>query len=356
MAKKMGFGMIGLGEIAFKSTGHVLRATRNAEMIVGTDPVAEMATSYQEAFGIPCSTDVGQVLANPSVDAVVVSTPHFLHVPLGIQAAEAGKHVVVEKPMATALSEADALIDACAANGVVLSCKEGGIRYHPAAQKAKALIQAGAIGDVMATFVFGASNKPRSYWSGGYTQRVLTSWRKYDVQAGGGILIMNYVYDVDRMRWLTGMDVTRVYAEAGNFRTPWVQVEDFITVTLHYENGALGTITCASAAPGASASGIRGTKASGNRIFGTEGQVVFEDGSLLVYTDKDVEGLPRGEWIKLEFDEAAGGNAYVTYFERFVDCIWEGKPTEVPGEEGRKNLAVLLGAYEAAETHKPVEL
>ncbi len=355
MVEKLRFGMIGLGEIAYKSTGKLLQQTKKAEMVAGVDPVPEMAASYEATYGIPCTTSLDDVLDNPDVDAVVVSTPHYLHVPLGIRAAEAGKHVVIEKPIATTLADADALIAACRKAGVLCSSKEGGVRYQPSTAKAKALIEAGAIGEVMATQVFGASNKPDSYWTGGYTGRVQTTWRKSKAQAGGGILIMNYIYDIYRLRYITGLEATRVYAEYDTYRTP-VEVEDFIAVTLRYNNGALGTFMTGSCAPGASRSGIRGTRAAGNRIFGTAGQIVFQDGNLLVYTDVDVDGVTAGEWTELTFSEDADENPYVTYFDRFAEAVAAGRTPDVPAEEGRKDLEIFLAAYRSGEVKAAVEL
>ena len=356
MAKKLRFGMIGLGEIAYGTTGWQIEEAVNGEMIVGVDPVAHVARSYQERYEIPCSTEIEAVLGNPDVDAVVISTPHYLHVPLGIKAAQAGKHVIVEKPMATTLEDADALIEACKKAGVLCSSKEGGVRYHPAAVRAKALIEQGAIGEVMATQVYGASNKPESYWTGGYSGRVQTTWRTSKAEAGGGILIMNYVYDVYRMRHITGLEVKRVYAEYDNYRTEGVEVEDLIAVTMRYSNGALGTIFASSCAPGASKSGVRGTEASGNRIYGTAGQIVFDGGKLLVYTEADLDGLERGEWTEIAFSEELIRRPYITYFERFAEAVLDGEPVDIPGEEGRKDLEVLLAAYRSGELHQPVDL
>jgi UDP-N-acetyl-2-amino-2-deoxyglucuronate dehydrogenase len=356
LTERLGFGMVGLGEIAYTATGGQIDEADNAEMIVGMDPVEHVVRSYQERYEIPCSTNLDDVLGNPDVDAVVISTPHHLHVPLGIKAAQAGKHVIVEKPMATTLEDADALIEACKEAGVLCSSKEGGVRYHPAAVKAKELIEQGAIGEVMATQVFGASDKPESYWTGGYTGRVQTTWRKFRDEAGGGILIMNYVYDVYRLRYLTGLEVKRVFAEYGNYRTAGVEVEDFITVTMRYTNGALGTITAASCAPGAQKSGIRGTRATGNQIYGTEGQIVFDGGDLLVYSEHAVDDVKAGEWTVLSFPDELVRRMYVTYFERFADAVFNGGPVDIPGKEGRKDLEVLLAAYKAGETNQPVEL
>jgi predicted dehydrogenase len=152
------------------------------------------------------------------------------------------------------------------------------------------------------------------------------------------------------------LEVVRVFAEYDNYRTEGVEVEDFITLTLRYSNGALGTLTASSCAPGADKSGIRGTKASGNRFYGTEGQIVFDEGSLLVYTEHDVDGLKGGEWTTLSFSQEQARRAYVTYFERFAGAVAAGGPVDIPGEEGRADLEVMLAAYHSGETHMPVEL
>ncbi len=353
MAKKVGFGLIGLGEIAYKSTGELLQKSEYARMVVGVDVVDHVAKSYEETFKIPCSTNLDDVLNHPEVEVVIVSTPHFLHAPLGIQAANAGKHVIVEKPMATTMEDCDALIAACKKNKVLCSAKEGAVRYYPAALKAKELVEQGAIGEVMAVKIEGVSNKPVSYWTGGYTNRVHTTWRMAKAQAGGGILVMNFIYDVHRMLFITGLNVKRVFTEMDTFRTD-AEVEDFITVTLRFNNGALGTITASSCVPGARRSGIRGTELSGNRIFGTAGQIVFHEGELLVFTEKDIDGLKKDDWTTLTFD----GNLYpfLTYIDHFAMSVAEGRPAEVPAEEGRRTLEVLVAAYRSGELHRPVDL
>jgi predicted dehydrogenase len=166
---------------------------------------------------------------------------------------------------------------------------------------------------------------------------------------------MNYIYDVYRLRYVTGMEVTRVFAEYDTFRTD-VQVEDFIAVTMRYENGAIGTLMASSCTPGAAQSGIRGTKASGNRIYGTAGQIVFDGGNLLVYTENEVEGLAKGEWTTFSFSREETTKAYVTYFDRFAQAVWANREPDIPGEQGWKTLQVLLAAYESGRTRLPVEL
>jgi predicted dehydrogenase len=173
-------------------------------------------------------------------------------------------------------------------------------------------------------------------------------------QSGGGILVMNYIYDVYRMRYVTGLDVKRVFAEYDTFNTD-VEVEDYITVSLRFENGAVGTITAGSAIPGARQSGVRGTETSGNRIYGTKGQIVFAGQRLLVFTENEVEGLTQNDWTELSFEDARG-DSYVSYFDRLADAVFEGRQPDVPGEEGRKTLEILVGAYKSGQSNQPVNL
>ncbi|MFN2283537.1 MAG: hypothetical protein ACK2UQ_03890, partial [Anaerolineae bacterium] len=112
----------------------------------------------------------------------------------------------------------------------------------------------------------------------------------------------------------------------------------------------------ASCAPGASKAGARGTKASDNRIFGTAGQIVFDNNDLLVYTDNEIEGLTPGEWTQLSFPQQWGDQAYVVYFDKFAEAVFEGRTPDIPCEEGRKTLEVLLAAYQSGETHQPIIL
>lgn len=353
MPGKLKFGLIGLGEMAYGSTGKVLQETESAEMVVGMDVVEHVARSYEETYGIPCSTNMEDVLGSDEVDAVIVSTPHNLHAPLGIEAARAGKHVIVEKPLATTLADADALIDACRDAGVLCSSKEAVRVYEPAVLGARELVQAGVIGEVMAVQLLAHAEKPDSYWTGGYSGRVQTTWRQSKREAGGGILLMNYVYDILRVRFVTGLEVTRVSAEMGTYRTE-VEVEDYISASLRLSNGATGTICVSSCIPGARAAG--GPRANRvNTIVGTAGQISFEGKDLAVYTEQEGRGdLPAGEWVTLSPKD--DGRAYHRYFDDFARAALGGGEAPFPGEEGRRDLEVILAAYRSGERHQPVSL
>lgn len=343
MSRKLRIGMIGCGEIAWKSTGPSISASGKAEMVVAMDPVENVARSFGEAFSVEATTALEAVLTSPDVDAVVISTPHYLHAPLTIAAARAGKHVMVEKPIACTLEQADAMIAACKNAGVLLAVNLVS-RYDPDTAQAKEWIAQGVIGKIIACKFHVAANKPDSYWTGGYTGRVQTVWRKSKQQSGGGILIMNLVHDIDRFRYITGLEAVRVYAEYDTYATD-VEVEDFITLSIRYDNGALGSIMASSCA--------RGGEGTGNRIYGTEGQIVFDRGKLRVYTEREVEGLQSGAWNEVQVPVI---DARQVFIERFAEAWSEGRTPDIPGEEGRKTLEVIYAAYRSGEIHQSVSL
>ena len=117
-----------------------------------------------------------------------------------------------------------------------------------------------------------------------------TDWRVKKATAGGGVLIMNAIHDLNTMRFITGREVVRVYAEYGTFDTP-VEVEDFIAVTYRYDNGAIGTIEAGSAIRG------RDPLHDVDRIYGTAGQILLGD-TLRVYSSAGTGDIPAGSGMR----------------------------------------------------------
>jgi predicted dehydrogenase len=156
---------------------------------------------------------------------------------------------------------------------------------------------------------------------------------------------MNLVHDIDRLRYITGLEATRVSAEWDTYCTD-VEVEDFISVTLRYDNGAIGNMLASSCA--------RGGRGPGNRIYGTHGQIIFEGrNSIQVYTTREVPGLASGEWNEVALESIDSG---ALAMDRFAAAVLDGEPVDIPGEEGRKTLEVIVAAYESAESGGPVVL
>ncbi len=342
MSDILNVGMIGCGEIAVQHA-KALDSASNAKIGMVMDVNDGVAKDLGERYNVPHTTRVDALLANDEIQAVYIAVPHYLHAPLSIQAAQAGKHIMVEKPISVTLKQADEMIAAAKENHVLLSvCFVS--RYTQQAIKVKELIEAGVIGEVFALRMSAIADKPETYWHGGYTQRIRTDWRTIKAQAGGGILIMNIVHDFDQMRYMTGLEPVRVYAEYDTFTTP-VEVEDMISVVIRYHNGAIGSIDATSCA--------RGRGGMSNRIYGKDGQIALES-PLRVYTTKGSEGLEANRWVEIPL---AGGNSRQLYIEDFARAVLSGTSlAPVTGEDGRATLAALVAAYESGEKKMPVWL
>jgi predicted dehydrogenase len=337
MTNRLRIGMIGCGEIAVQ-TAAAIAASRFARHVMAMDARVELARNLGEAHGVAWTDRVEEVLANPEVDAVYIAVPHDLHAPLAIQAAEAGKHVLVEKPIATTLDDADAMMAAARANNVRLSVNFVA-QIDPVYRAARDLVAAGAIGKVIGTHIVYRNNKKSSYWTGGFSGRVQSDWRISKARAGGGVLIMNVIHDLNAMRFVTGLEAARVHAEYDTFATP-VEVEDYIAVTYRYDNGAIGTIEAGTALPGSDP--LRDV----DRIYGTKGQILFGS-PMRVYVSEPAEGLTAGEWQTLPIEPLSSAQHQVAMVDGFAGPILEGGKPAVSAEDGRAALATILAAYQS---------
>jgi predicted dehydrogenase/threonine dehydrogenase-like Zn-dependent dehydrogenase len=333
-------GFIGCGEIAAHNAAGVAASAR-CKLVQVMDLNEDAARSLGRQFRVPYTTDLDELLGNRDVDAVVIAVPHNLHAQVALRAAAAGKHVVVEKPIATTLADADAMIAGCRQAGVALSVLFS-FRYEPPVLRAREIVQAGGLGTIVGTHIGFTTEKPAGYWGQGYTGKVLTDWRGSKEKCGGGVLIMNVCHTIDYFRFVTGLEVTRAYSEYGTLNSP-VEVEDIITVALRYDGGAVGSIHAATLA--------REDKRSEERIWGTHGSLDLAP-EPRVYTMRRVADLAPGRWQTL--GKLAKANRVAVYFDRLAAAIAAGRPPEVTGEDGRVNLAVVLAAYESSERGRPV--
>ncbi|MGI8914358.1 MAG: Gfo/Idh/MocA family protein [Chloroflexota bacterium] len=346
MAEKLSIGMIGCGEIAVQTAKGIAASTLGQHvMVMDTDD--RVAGDLGATYGVPHTTRVEELLANSAVTAVYIAVPHFLHAPLAIQAARAGKHVLVEKPIATTLAEADAMIAAARDAHVTLSVAYLA-QVDPVAQTVRRLIAADAIGKVVGTRIIYRGDKPESYWHGGYSGRIQTDWRTSKAKSGGGVLIMNTIHDLNTLRFITGLEVLRVSAEYETFTTP-VEVEDYVAVTYRYDNGAIGTLEAGSAIRG------RDPVREVNRIYGDAGQVLFANPTRLFVT-KALEGLKAGEWQDLPLPTGGAAGDRAAMIDGFAGAVLHGQPPVVRAEDGRAAIQIALAAYQSGQEHQTITL
>jgi 2-desacetyl-2-hydroxyethyl bacteriochlorophyllide A dehydrogenase len=336
------FGLIGCGEIAVENAV-ALRAAVNATITYTADLELDAARGLAAATAARFTNRVEELLASPDVDAVLISTPHHLHATFAVQAAQARKHVVVEKPMATSVGDCDRMIAAAAAAGVRLSvCYVQ--RFNAVAERAKALIDAGLLGQPMGSrIVFGQWRSP-DYWTKGLTGRSTGDWRARRETAGGGVLIMNACHLLDCVSWLVGSEIREVTACMATLGQA-VEVEDSISMSYRYACGALGTLEATTT--------LIGPHAHEQTIRGEHGQLVIGP-DLRFWSTRTVEGYESGRWHTVKRLRRIPERH--RFFEAFADAVLDGTPAPVLAHEARAVQAAIEAAYSAVASRRIVTI
>ena len=303
--------------------------------VVDRDPA--VAAALAERIGVTYEArSLEQALGEADFDAVVITTPTFLHRDLAVTAAEAGKHVFCEKPMALDTAECDQMIGAAERTEVVLQI--GFMRrFQPEFAEARHRIASGAIGEpmVVKSLTRGPGLPPPWAWS---------------LERSNGLLAEVTSHDFDCVRWLVGSDITRVYAEVSNRKgaARGVDEPDFYdnaVVSLRFACEAIGTIdgTC----PADYAYDAR------TEVLGSEGLLVIGDvrgQALLEVTDRD-HGL-RQPIHRTWPDRFAEG--YRAEMRSFVAACLDGRPAAVTGADGRHAVAAVVTANDSWRQQRPV--
>lgn len=339
------FALVGCGENAKKSIVPALLQCSMASVLVTMDVHLHLAQDLADETGAERCTDrIEGVLDDDQVEVVILSTPHYLHVDQGVEAAERGKHVLMDKPLATNVPDAERLIGVCRERGVLLGVLFP-MRMTSLYAAAADLVARGVLGRTTGFACTRLWKKPSSYWSGGYSGRVRTDWRAKKQTSGGGMLMINYSHNLDRLHNLLGLNPQSVYAQYDTFDTP-VQVEDYFSVVVRYAGGAIGSLLGSSATPG-------GTSHP-DRIFGTQGTIELSE-PLRYYTAADLPGVGRETWTEVPCSGQVD-QGYLALIENYARAVRGEQDLIVTGTSALSSLQVIEGAYRSQEEGAPVEL
>ena len=222
----MKIGVVGLGQIACDKTMPAIQASQKAELVALSDIRTDWLDTVGARLGVHrLFAEYGEMLAQPDIDIVYVATPNHLHPSQSIQALEAGKHVLCEKPMALNAEDAARMVDAARLNGLMLAINYMS-RFHPVLVEAKRLFDAGTIGKLL---------HARAYFSWYMPESRLSEWRTDPAESGGGPLMDVGVYPFHAMRALTGMRVSEVWSVLGYGRG--LSISDVATAVGRLEDG-----------------------------------------------------------------------------------------------------------------------
>jgi len=337
------FGLLGCGRIAKRHADLLGTAQiRGARLAAVCDSDPARANAYAQSYGVPAFSDLDDMLERGGVDAVSILTPSGSHSEHAIRVAAAGKHVIVEKPMALRLDDADAMIRACDVAGVKLFVVKQN-RFNVPVVKLREALLAGRFGRLVLGTV-------RVRWcreQGYYDQ---DDWRGRWA-TDGGVLANQASHHVDMLEWMMG-SVQSVHARATTALVD-IEAEDTAVATLKFRNGALGVIEATTAARPRDMEGSLS-------ILGEKGAVEiagFAVNSIRTWQFKP--SMPDDEEIKGKFSvnpPNVYGYGHQAYYQHVVDALASGVGALVDGLEGRKSLELVSALYESIETGREVEL
>jgi predicted dehydrogenase len=342
--KRLRIAVVGGGDIGLRNANSV-KATSAAMLAAVCDIDPEVIWDLAKRFEVPAINEFEKLLARSDVDAVLLSVPHFLHSPLAIQAAKAGKHVLLEKPLGINLQDATKIVEACRKAGVRLTVNFS-FRYQPAIELARQIILDDILGKVCGTQINLFQFKGASYWAGGFTARASGDWRISKEKAGGGVLLNTICHAIDYLRYCTGLEVVRTFSEYGTYASP-IEVEDAIVTTFKYDNNAIGSIT--------SSTFWRPAKRDEVTIWGTHGVLIIEENSnLKIWSSRRWENLSPGK------EHHITGFPQVDYTSRWIDrfaqAIANNEPHEITDKDGWISNAVIEATYKSRDLGRPVEV
>lgn len=344
MSKKIKVGVIGSQFITHIHTVS-LRRCGEAEVWAVASPTPGNAERFASAHGIPHHfTDYQRMLALPELDLVVIGAPNDVHCAITLDAAAAGKHVVVEKPLCLNLAEADRMIDGCRRAGVKLMYAEE-LCFTPKYVRLKQLLDSGALGTPTLLKQAEKHDGPHAphFW---------------DVnRSGGGVTMDMGCHAIEFFRWLLGRPpIQSVYAQMNTqVHQDRTRGEDNAILILEFANGVVGL-----AEESWTKKGGMDDRAE---VHGAEG-VAYADllhgNAIEAYStvgyDYAVEKAGSTKGWSFPIYEEEWNYGFPQEMAHFVDCVQNDKPPLVTGEDGRAVLEAIFAAYESARTGRKVEL
>jgi predicted dehydrogenase len=343
--KKIRFGMTGSGFMFITHAEALKLMPEEAELVAVWG--GSRAPTQAERYGISNEKSLKALVSRPDIDAIVITTPHHCHIEEVVLALEAGKHVLVEKPMATTVEDCDRMIYLAAKKGLTIATGYHQ-RFRQNNARAQELVASGAIGHLQTVSlsmpIYKAAPKDDA--------KIGHSWAWWDDPKSLGHILNSLTHGIDMIRWYTGAEVSTVSAFCRTF-IPGLKVEDTTYALLEFTNGTIGSFYSSRAMPGP----IFKDEDFRFRLMGSEGMIDLnpyaelrlgnKDGWKVVCTQAPISGLG--------FDLTRMGS-YCKQFQGFIDGI-RGKPMYAGnGADGRAGVAACLAMLQSSKERRWVDL
>ncbi len=329
--------ILGCGAVAEKMHLPEYAQSKEAQIIACVDIVEGKAQHLAELVGgAQVYTDYHDALALDEVQAVDICLPNYLHAPVAIAAAEAGKHILCEKPMAISMADAQAMIDAAEKAGVMLMVRQS-TRFAPPYSKVKQVVDSGVLGKIHTLRGVHCHAGPE-FWTLNY------QWFFTKTQAGGGATLDMGIHICDFILWLVGKRVVEVTGFAGTLEKD-IEVDDNVMTLMRFDDGTFAFFQASwTVKPmGDTSLTIHGEKGVLRLRRDPEHPIVLE-----LQTE---EGL-----LDLQYPEVAFPGPWGTACGHFVECLVQGKKPMVTGEDGQRALEVILATIKSSATGQTIRL
>lgn len=356
--KPVRVGLVGCGKVGSIHAA-ALQSLAQAEFVAACDTSPERAEAFAAKFGVRPFADAAAMLREGGIEAVVIGTPHPLHAEPAIRAAEAGVHVLVEKPMAATLADCDAMLAAAKKSGVALGVISQR-RFLPPVQRMKAAIDAEKIGKPALGVFLQYSWREEAYYRS-------DPWRgRWDTE-GGGVLVNQSPHQLDILLWLMG-PAAEVSGYWANVNHPSVEVDDTAVSSIRFRNGGLGSIaTSVSQRPGIYTKvHIHGSNGASVGVETDRGATFIAGYSTIAEPSlNDLWTIPSEEHRLAEFQaedraQFAMVDATVHYhalqIRDFLEAIREGRPPLVTGVDGRAVVELFTAIYRSNSERRAIAL
>jgi predicted dehydrogenase len=338
------FGIIGTGVGAnFCAQGISIVADADiAELVAVASRREQRAKEFASKWGLKLwYTDYKEMLQNADIDAVIISSPHYLHYPMALDAMNAGKHTLVDKPMAINLKEADGMIKEAERRHVKLGVTLHS-RFDPTFRKVKAAVEEGKFGRLILGEAVVEWFRTQEYYE-------TSSWRGRWITEGGGALINQAIHAIDLLLWIMGPPKC-LWAQIDTFAHK-IEVEDLAVAVVRFENGALGVIQGSTA--------IYPGLPTRIEIHGTEGTAIMEGETLKRWSVVGEEEMIAEEakvglksWTRPELLPATN---HASLIKDFAQAVLEDREPYVNSAEGRKSLELIRAVYKSGKTQSRVD-
>jgi UDP-N-acetyl-2-amino-2-deoxyglucuronate dehydrogenase len=343
--KTLRFAVIGAGNIA-KIHVQALAQIPEAKVVVVCNRTEATGRELAATCGADWEVDYTQAINRADVDAITVCTPSSTHAEIGIAAAAAGKHALVEKPIDVTLPKVDQLIEAARQSGIVLACVFP-LRFMEGVHRTKAALEAGRLGRLTVADVFVKWFRPQSYYD--------RAWRGTWAMDGGGALMNQAIHNVDLLQWLVGT-VKNVVGYTATLAHD-METEDTVSAVLTFENGALGVIQAATSVwPGDPAR---------VELRGDRGTIILEEGRIVTWKLADAAADEEAAMLALEGTGggsgagdpmAIGSERHRRQLVDFIEAIRAQRPPRIEGAEARKSVEIIRAIYRSAAEGRAVAL